>query len=154
MQSSVVPGMQLGLMLCEMTVAPVVVKPDMDSNHEFTKPRAMSIRAAPSTKGPLNIPPNQYGKEPISTVTGQTKPTPTKASRSRNRSAESVLVNNPNIASPKPPLKRIAGMKACAAKTHPSSHHVSNAHSNNGAVNARSVQPKMRFRTSKRMPTP
>ena len=83
MQSGVVPGMQLGLIEWESTVAPEVVKPDMDSNQEFTKPRMMSMRRASSTNGPTNTPPNQYGKEPMNTVSGQTKPTPTNASKSQ-----------------------------------------------------------------------
>ena len=59
MQSGVVPGMQLGLIECDSTVAPEVVNPDMDSNHEFTNPRMMSMASASSTKGPTNTPPNQ-----------------------------------------------------------------------------------------------
>ena len=85
MQSAVVPGMQFGLIECERTVAPEVVKPDMDSNQEFTKPRRISINSASSTKGPTKTPPNQYGSAPMSTVKGQTSPTPTNASKSRSR---------------------------------------------------------------------
>ena len=112
MQSAVVPGMQFGLMEWDSTVAPEVVKPDMDSNHEFTKPRMISMVRAPSTNGPLKTPPNQYGKAPIKTVSGQTKPTPTKASKSRRRWAESVRVNRPSIAPPKPALMSMAGKNA------------------------------------------
>ena len=85
MQSAVVPGMQFGLMLCERTVAPEVVNPDMDSNHALTNPRITSMVSAPSTNGPTNTPPNQYGRAPINTVNGHTRPTPTKASKSRSR---------------------------------------------------------------------
>ncbi len=112
MQSGVVPGMQFGLMEWEITVAPVVVNPDMDSNQEFTKPRAMSMKAAPSVSGPTNIPPNQNGMAPIKTVTGQTKPTPTKASKSRRRSAEFVRVKNASITVPNPELMATAGRNA------------------------------------------
>ena len=52
MQSGVLPGMQFGLMECSITVAPVVVKPDMDSNHELTNPRPISDIVEPSVKGP------------------------------------------------------------------------------------------------------
>ena len=51
--------MQFGLMEWERTVAPEVVKPDIDSNHEFTNPLMMSMSSASSTKGPTNTPPNQ-----------------------------------------------------------------------------------------------
>ena len=42
-QSMVLPGIQFGLIAGEITVAPVVVKPDIDSNQELTAPLAMSI---------------------------------------------------------------------------------------------------------------
>ena len=51
MQSGVL-GKQLGLIEVEMTVAPVVEKPDIDSNQELTAPRAMSKNSEPSVKGP------------------------------------------------------------------------------------------------------
>ena len=59
MQSAVVPGMQFGLMLWEMTVAPDVVNPDMDSNQAFTNPRMISIASASTVNGPTKTPPNQ-----------------------------------------------------------------------------------------------
>ena len=59
MQSAVWPGMQFGLMSCDMTVAPVVVKPDIDSNQELTAPLAMSISAASVANGPTNTHPSQ-----------------------------------------------------------------------------------------------
>ena len=69
-QSTVTPGIQLGLMLWEITVAPVVVNPDMDSNQEFTAPRAISIKVASAVKGPTKTPPSQYGNNPINTTIG------------------------------------------------------------------------------------
>ena len=69
-QSTVVPGIQLGLMLCEITVAPVVVNPDIDSNQELTAPRAMSISAASAVNGPTKTPPSQYGNSPMKTTIG------------------------------------------------------------------------------------
>ena len=47
-----IPGKQFGLMEVEMTVAPVVVNPDIDSNHEFTAPLATSAKPEPSVNGP------------------------------------------------------------------------------------------------------
>ena len=47
-----IPGLQPGLIDVEITVAPVVVNPDIDSNHEFTAPRSMSARSEPSVNGP------------------------------------------------------------------------------------------------------
>ena len=148
MQSTVVPGMQFGLIEWERTVAPEVVKPDMDSNHELTNPRRTSMRRASSTNGPTNTPPNQYGKAPMRTVSGQTNPTPTKASRSRRRWAESVRVNSPSIAAPKPPLISMAGKKACKANSQPSSHAVISPQMPKGTSRANKVHPRMRLSTS------
>ena len=50
--SGYIPGKQFGLMEVEMTVAPVVVNPDIDSNHEFTAPLATSAKPEPSVNGP------------------------------------------------------------------------------------------------------
>ena len=36
--------MQTGLTDESMTVAPVVVKPDIDSNHEYNNPRRISMK--------------------------------------------------------------------------------------------------------------
>ena len=54
-----IPGEQLGLMEVEITVAPVVENPDIDSNQALTAPRAISAKSEPSVKGPWNIPPSQ-----------------------------------------------------------------------------------------------
>ena len=40
-----IPGRQFGLIDVEITVAPVVENPDMDSNHAFTAPRAISRKS-------------------------------------------------------------------------------------------------------------
>ena len=48
----------------------------------------------------------------MNTVMGHTNPTPTKASKSRRRCAESVRVNSPSMTAPKPPLMSMAGTKA------------------------------------------
>ena len=86
-----IPIAQLGLIECSITVAPVVVKPEVDSNHELTNPLAISIMVEPSVNGPWNTPPNQKGKLPINTANGQARATAAKASRSRNLSLVSVL---------------------------------------------------------------
>ena len=47
-----IPGKQFGLIEVEITVAPVVENPDIDSNHALTAPRAISATSDPSVNGP------------------------------------------------------------------------------------------------------
>ena len=94
------PGKQFGLIDVEMTVAPVVENPDMDSNHALTAPRATSANDEPSVNGPWNIPPSQYGNAPINTARGHTSATAAKASRSRNRMCVLRFVPNRSIIEP------------------------------------------------------
>ena len=95
-----IPGRQFGLIEVEITVAPVVVNPDIDSNHELTAPLATSAKLEPSVNGPWNIPPNQYGSAPMKTASGQTNATAAKASRSRSRMWVFRFVPNRNIMEP------------------------------------------------------
>ena len=81
--------MQFGLIECSITVAPVVVKPDIDSNHELTNPLPISAICEPSVNGPWNTPPSQNGRLPTNTATGHAKTTAANASLSRSRSVVS-----------------------------------------------------------------
>ena len=72
MQSSAtVKAEHTGLVEISITVAPVVVNPDIDSNQEYRRPLSPShTEAVPenTSNGPLNIPPSQYGSAPMATT--------------------------------------------------------------------------------------
>ena len=137
-----------------MTVAPVVVKPDIDSNHAFTAPRMISMRAASSVNGPTNTPPSQNGSAPMKTAMGQTRATAANASLSRSRSVVSVRVPRLNIKIPTVGESAAGIAKEYIANCQSSNQTVSNPHRTKGNVSAISVQPSMRFSTSKRIFTP
>ena len=134
-----------------MTVAPVVVNPDMDSNHEFTAPRAMSMSAMSGVKGPLNIPPSQYGSAPMRTAIGHTRATPAKASLSLNRSLVFVRVPKLTIKMPTNADMKDGIANALSASSTESSAPVNTPHKARGIDNAMSVHPKIRYNTSERM---
>ena len=144
MQSSVTPGIQFGLMLCDMTVAPVVVKPDIDSNHALTAPLAMSINATSGVKGPLKTPPNQNGREPIETAIGHTSATPAKASLSRSRSLVFVLVPKLSITIPTKEEMNAGKANALSASSTESNQPVMRPQAASGNANAMRVHPRIR----------
>ena len=132
-------------------MAPVVVKPDIDSNHEFTAPRAISINDASGVKGPTKTPPSQNGSEPMKTAIGHTSATAANASRSRRRSEVSVRVQTLNMTMPRTGETIAGTRKAESAIWRSSNHHVTNPQTTRGTVSAMSVQPRMRDNTSKRI---
>ena len=102
-QSGVVPGIQFGLTAWEARSPREVVKPDMDSNQEFTN-RKMSMKGVVN-KGPTNTPPNQYGRHHKH---GQGQRGRRQQRLKSSRWAESVRQKRPSMAVPKPPLMSMA----------------------------------------------
>ena len=131
-----------------------MVKPDIDSNHEFTAPLAMSINAASVVKGPTKTPPSQYGNRPINTTIGYIKATAANASRSLRRSGVSLRVPNFSIKIPISGDNKMGMRNALKAISKSSSQIVIRLHINSGMLIAISVQPKIRLNTSNRILTP
>ena len=151
MQSGVLPGIQFGLIECSMTVAPVVVKPDIDSNHELTNPLPISAIVDPSVNGPWNTPPSQNGRLPMRTATGHAKATAANASLSRNLSVVSDLTPILSNAIPIRPENAIGIKNATDAVLIPSNHQVTTKLNDNGMSIATIVHPTIRDKTSRRI---
>jgi hypothetical protein len=134
-----------------MTVAPVVVNPDIDSNQELIPPRAISTNAAPSVNGPTNIPPNQNGKHPMNTARGHTRATAAKASLSRNLSLVFVLVHRVSMVIPRTREIKLGIAKEINANSIESKKAVAIPDTASGSDNAISVHPNIMLNTSVRI---
>ena len=73
------PTLHRGLVVASMTVAPVVVTPELDSKMLWTRPLAHSL-----VPGPWNVPLSHIGMLMITTARGHANATEANASRSRS----------------------------------------------------------------------